>query len=106
MRTRVLSGIYGVVAWYLFMRCPNLDTMILACAALMVPAVWLEEIWEKITSARLASSDSAPRCPACGYDVRATPVRCPECGRVLDQSKAPWDGFSEGAVYGSITRPL
>jgi hypothetical protein len=44
------------------------------CASLVLPAWWLH----RVRRDRRRSNNG--RCRRCGYDLRATPQRCPECG--------------------------
>lgn len=50
---------------------------ILASAAFMIPTLLAIR---KLTRARRISSDL---CAYCGYDLRASPDRCPECGSLV-----------------------
>jgi len=70
-----LLGTNGVMGWY---ETWTIDFRIWALAAVasLLPGYWL---FAKIRQARGARSG---HCLVCGYDLRATPDRCPECGTI------------------------
>jgi len=47
-----------------------------APAFALLPTVWM------LTTIRRRRDRRKGKCRACGYDLRATPARCPECGAV------------------------
>jgi hypothetical protein len=47
---------------------------------LFAPA--LVPVWVYYRNRRRGNAPGAKPCPLCGYDLRATPDRCPECGSI------------------------
>jgi hypothetical protein len=72
----------GDFYWYAYWsdgslaRCLALPWWFIGVVSAATPIIWLVR---KVSSLRAMSPGA---CRACGYDLRATPDRCPECGTV------------------------
>lgn len=62
----------GTVRWELI-----LPYWVPALLFALAPAA---RLWRLVRNRRASGRASLGRCRACGYDLRATPDRCPECG--------------------------
>src|SRR5207302_10778480 len=71
--THLTRNVATAVSTFRYWRMP---IWILLLGASPLPAVWLLNCWRSYVSKRCG------RGRACGYELRATTERCPECGPV------------------------
>jgi len=80
---RILLGFlsFAFVAWMILPRNPSwpLNTAVWG-SAIVLECVRLALTIKGHVGLRRAAMIEKGLCPNCGYDLRATPTRCPECG--------------------------
>lgn len=80
-RTRLLPGLSFVSTWsdsVILSRDVYIDFVFMTGLFLLLPLGWLVV---RLRTRRLAHARG--HCSACGYDLRANPARCSECGQVV-----------------------
>src|SRR4051812_34611017 len=74
----VFSRDYDITTYRERFWSVTLPMWALILLALGLPARTAAQLWQARRARRRLATDM---CPACGYDLRGSPDRCPECGR-------------------------
>jgi hypothetical protein len=78
----------GAVAWAFFWCSGWHTTAVFASTIIWCAGYPLFDILEARIPVLRERRRKRGLCPSCGYDLRATPERCPECGAVPMNVKA------------------
>lgn len=73
--------IYWGVCYWLVSLWPAINTIVVILLIAMVVRWAIVSQRRYLRERRFREYEYQGLCPYCGYDLRATPSRCPECGR-------------------------
>jgi hypothetical protein len=86
VKSEYFSGLWDV--W----RTVMVPTWFIVATCAVMPAIALRHWQRRRRAIRLAA---AGRCISCGYDLRSSPERCPECGSEYEYNRLNPRGFEK-----------
>ena len=98
--TEGLAPLWLPLSLIIYQPVAGYNAALTTMVAVYVPVAGLTAVWRgRCERRRLqASRRAAGRCVQCGYDLRATPARCSECGAVSQLPQNPPMQRTEAAI--------